>query len=128
MRLLVFFLSTNDKIWGAILKIIPSKSDSTSNNLFRAYVFVATTLENANLQRLVEENTLALPTVFPSTYLCDLEFSRVVTIKTIARNRLLDLGLDLHCLISKIAHHISSIAIQLSGSIVLKYECNYHQR
>ena len=57
----------------------------------------------------VAEKSLTLLTVFPSTYLCESAFSSVVAVKTKARNRLIDLDLDLRCTISKIAPRISSI-------------------
>jgi len=57
----------------------------------------------------VAEKPLTLLTVFPSTYICESEFSSVVAVKTKARNRLLDLDSDLRCAISKITPCISLI-------------------
>uniref|UniRef100_H2Z8T6 BRCT domain-containing protein n=1 Tax=Ciona savignyi TaxID=51511 RepID=H2Z8T6_CIOSA len=48
------------------------------------------------------EVALSLLTAFSSTYLCESAFSNVVTIKTKARNSMLNLESDLRCAISKL--------------------------
>ena len=57
----------------------------------------------------VAAKPLALLTAFPSTYLCKSAFSSVVTIKTKARNNLLDVESDLRCAVSKIKPDIALI-------------------
>lgn len=52
---------------------------------------------------------LTLLVAFPSTYLCESAFSTVVTIKSKARNRLLDLDADLRCAITKLQPNIKEI-------------------
>ena len=50
----------------------------------------------------VAAKPLALLTALPSTYLCELAFSSIATIKTKARNKLLYMESDLRCAVSKI--------------------------
>ena len=57
----------------------------------------------------IAEKPPALLTMFPSTYLCESNFSSVVAVKTKARNKLQDLEADLRCAISKITPRILSI-------------------
>ena len=57
----------------------------------------------------VAAKPLALLTAFPSTYLCESAFLSIVTIKTKARNKLLDVESDLRCAVSKIKPDIASI-------------------
>ena len=57
----------------------------------------------------VAAKPLGLLTTFPSTYLCESAFLNIVTIKTKARNKLLDVESDLRCAVSKIKPDIASI-------------------
>lgn len=60
----------------------------------------------------VAAKPLSLLTAFSSTYLCESAFSNVVTIKTKARNTMLNLESDLRCAISKIEPDIDSIVAE----------------
>ena len=67
----------------------------------------------------VAAKSLALLTAFPSTYLCESAFSSIVTIKTKARNKLLDVASDFRCAVSKIKPDIASIVDKKKAKITL---------
>ena len=60
----------------------------------------------------VAAKPLSLLTAFSSTYLCESAFSNVITIKTKARNTMLNLESDLRCAISKIKPDIKLIVAE----------------
>ena len=65
-----------------------------------------------NIYPKVAAKPLSLLTAFSSTYLCESAFSNVVTIKTKARNSMLNLESDLRCAISKLKPDIKLIVAE----------------
>lgn len=65
-----------------------------------------------NIYPKVAAKPLSLLTAFTSTYLCESAFSNVVTIKTKARNSMLNLESDLRCAISKVKPDIKLIVAE----------------